>query len=179
MGLVRSTDSGDTWMPVQEPNSYPNIDTYTPVVGLNEQTFYIASDDGLHRSIDGGKSWHAINIERKSKFQMDDIIANREFGKVENMPTAVYAKVGREIVKTTDKGKFWNTVQMEEPKTLRATVERPFITQIVKSGDIIYAKGGDSYGDGRDILPGDGITRLYHISTDDNILRRVQDIPIF
>ncbi len=180
VGLVRSTDSGDTWMPVQEPNSYPNIGTHTPAVALNEQTFYIASDDdGLHRSIDGGKSWHAINIDRKSKFQMDDIIANRGFGKVENMPTAVYAKVGKEIVKTTDKGKFWNTVQMEEPKTSRATVERPFITQIVKSGDIIYAKGGDSYGDGSRYSSGDGITRLYHISTDDNILRRVPDIPIF
>ena len=180
VGLVRSTDSGDTWMPVQAPNSYPNINTYTPVVALNEQTFYIASDDdGLHRSIDGGKSWHAINIDRKSKFQMDDIIANRGFGKVENIPTAVYVKVGREIVKTTDKGKFWNTVQMEEPKTLRATVERPFITQIVKYGDVIYAKGGDSYGDGSRYSSGDGITRLYRISADDNILKRVPDIPIF
>ena len=180
VGLVRSTNSGDTWMPIQEPNSYPDTGTNTSVVALNEQTFYIASfDDGLHRSIDGGKSWHAINIDRKSKFQMDDIIANRGFGKVENIPTAVYVKVGREIVKTTDKGKFWNTVQMEEPKTLRATVERPFITQIVKYGDVIYAKGGDSYGDGSRYSSGDGITRLYCISADDNILKRVQDIPIF
>ncbi len=180
VGLVRSTNSGDTWMPIQEPNSYPDTGTNTSVVALNEQTFYIASfDDGLHRSIDGGKSWHAINIDRKSKFQMDDIIANRGFGKVENIPTAVYVKVGREIVKTTDKGKFWNTVQMEEPKTLRATVERPFITQIVKYGDVIYAKGGDSYGDGSRYSSGDGITRLYRISADDNILKRVPDIPIF
>ncbi len=180
VGLVRSTNSGDTWMPIQEPNSYPDTGANTSVVALNEQTFYIASyNDGLHRSIDGGKSWHAINIDRKSKFQMDDIIVNRGFGKVENIPTAVYVKVGREIVKTTDKGKFWNTVQMEEPKTLRATVERPFITQIVKYGDVIYAKGGDSYGDGSRYSSGDGITRLYRISADDNILKRVPDIPIF
>ena len=180
VGLVRSTDSGDGWMPVQEPGTYPPIIPISDAVALDEQTFYVASsDDGLHRSIDGGKSWHAINIDRKSKTRMDNLIVLKETEEMKDSPTVVYAKVGREIAKTIDMGKFWNIVQMEKPKSLRGTVERPFITQIVKSGDNIYAKGGDSYGDGSRYSSGDGITRLYHISADDNTLRRVQNIPIF
>ena len=172
-GMVRSTDSGDTWVSVQRPNAFSSI-----AVALNENTFYVSNwDDGLHRSTDGGKSWHAINVNRQS--QIDNLITVRKTDKGSNTPMVLYAKVEEKIVKTEDQGKSWKFIQMEIPMARPERAEAPLITQIVKSGGVIYAKGGDSYGDGSGDSMGDGKTRIYHISADGNTLMPVQGMPIF
>ncbi len=181
MGMVRSTDSGDTWMPVQIPDTYPPTHSNSPAVALTERIFYVSNyDNGLHRSTDGGQSWQAVNINSKPPSQVDNLITIRKSDEEKDISNVLFAKVGIEIIKTADKGNFWTIIKMEKPKTLDGTTERPFITQIFKSGDVIYAKGGDSYGgDGSGDSSGDGITRLYQVSPDGRTLMRVQDMPIF
>ena len=172
-GMMRSTDSGNTWMPLQTLKSFPSI-----VVALNESTFYISNwDDGLHRSTDGGKSWHAINVNRQS--QIDNLITVRRTNKGSNIPMVLYAKVEGKIVKTEDQGKSWKFIQTEIPKARPETAEAPLITQAVKSGGTIYVKGGDSYGDGSGDSIGDGKTRIYHVSDSSDTLMPVQGMPVF
>ena len=172
-GIVRSTDSGNTWMPLQTLKGFPSI-----AAALNESTFYVSNwDDGLQGSTDGGKSWHAINVNRQS--QIDNLITVRRADKGSNMPMVLYAKVEGKIVKTEDQGKSWKFIQTEIPRARPERAEAPLITQIVKSGGTTYVKGGDSYGDGSGDSMGDGKTRIYYVSDGSNTLMPVQDMPVF
>ena len=176
-GMVRSTDAGDTWMPPQTSGTSPSTINGLPAVALNERVFYVYSWDGLHRSTDGGKSWNMVNIPAEKEWDpVDNLIVHQGGGKGENMPSTLYATFGygsgkwiEKIAKTTDRGKSWKTIQMEIPMTTPNREEQPNISQIVKSGSVIYAKGG---------TPANVKNRFYRVS-DDNRLVPLQGVPIF
>ncbi|MDE0015942.1 MAG: sigma-70 family RNA polymerase sigma factor [Candidatus Poribacteria bacterium] len=168
-GMVRSTDSGNTWLPPQLPGASPtmNADVNKAIV-INENVFYAGSGgDGLHRSTDGGKSWGIVNITPDTG-QIGNLIAHRE----DNMPLTLYARYEEEkVVKTIDRGASWKNVQIEIPMTAPRRESVPSITHIVKADGKIYAKGGDSLGRGK--------TRIYSVSTDSDSLVPIQGMPIF
>ena len=172
-GMVRSTDSGDTWLPLQLPGTSPAmIADVSIAIAVNENVFYVDSvDDGLHRSTDGGKSWNMVNINRDTG-QIGNLIAYRENNRTNNTPLTVYARYEEEkVIKTTNKGASWKDVQTEIPMREPDREEPPRITHIVKADGKIYAKGGDVLGRGK--------TRLYRVSTDSNSLVPIQGMPIF
>ena len=171
-GMVRSTDGGDTWLPVQLPGTSPAMNADVDIaIAVNERVFYVDGwEDGLHRSTDGGKSWDIVNITQDTG-QIGNLIAYREKNKGDNMPLTLYARYEEEkVVKTTDKGTSWQDVQIEMPMTEPDREEPPRITHIVKADGKIYAKGGDSLGRGK--------TRIYRVSTDSNSLIPIQGMPI-
>ena len=87
-------------------------------------------------------------------------------------------EVGGDIVKTTDRGKSWKTIQVEIPMTEPHREEPPSITHIIKSGGVIYAKGGEFPGSGSDTF--DRIkTLLYRVSGDGRTLVPIQGMPFF
>ncbi len=170
-GMVRSTDSGDTWMPVQAPGTTPsmNADVNNATV-VNGEIFYVgSSDDGLHRSTDAGKTWNKVNISDKNR--VDKLIAFKGNIRGQITPSILYARSDDKIINTINQGKSWNNVQVN------SSIKNPIrenlldITHVIKSGNNIYAKGGDSLGRGK--------TLLYRLSIDDNMLVPIQDIPIF
>ena len=172
-GMVRSTDGGDTWLPVQLPGTSPAMNADVDrAVAVNEGVFYVAGwEDGLHRSTDAGKSWDMVNITQDTG-QIGNLIAYREKNKGDNVSLTFYARYEEEkVVKTTDRGTSWQEVQIEMPMTEPDREVPPRITHIIKSDGKIYAKGGD--------LLGSGETRLYHVSTDSNSLVPIPGIPIF
>ena len=167
-GMVRSTDGGDTWLPVQLPGTSPAMNADVDIaIAVNERVFYVDGwEDGLHRSTDGGKSWDIVNITPDAG-QIGNLIAHRE----DNMPLTLYARYEEEkVVKTTDKGTSWQEVQIEMPMTEPDREEPPRITHIVKADGKIYAKGGHSLGRGK--------TRIYRVSTDSHSLVPIQGMPI-
>ena len=166
--MVRSTDGGDTWLPVQLPGTSPAMNADVDIaIAVNERVFYVDGwEDGLHRSTDGGKSWDIVNITPDAG-QIGNLIAHRE----DNMPLTLYARYEEEkVVKTTDRGTSWQEVQIEMPMTEPDREEPPRITHIVKADGKIYAKGGDSLGRGK--------TRIYRVSTDSHSLVPIQGMPI-
>ena len=168
-GMVRSTDSGDTWLPVQLPGTSPAMNADVDIaIAVNERVFYVDGwEDGLHRSTDGGKSWDIVNITPDAG-QIGNLIAHRE----DNVPLTLYARYEEEkVVKTTDRGASWKDVQIEMPMTEPDRERTPDITHIVKADGKIYAKGGDSLGRGK--------TRIYRVSTDSHSLVPIQGMPIF
>ena len=176
-GVVRSTDGGDTWPP-QLPGISPTIQFSDPsAVALNEGIFYINSwKDGLTRSTDGGKTWEAVNITPDQvKDGVFNLIVDKGSNKGQNISPTLYARVYTkdvvEIVKTMDEGKSWKVVQVEIPSTDLGRVPPPKINQIVKSGGIVYAKGGGYHVDRK--------LRLYRISADGNSLVPIQGMPAF
>ena len=174
-GMVRSIDGGNTWMPPQLPGTTPSMLRRNNAVVVNENTFYVNSQDGLHRSTDGGKSWDMIKITQdKGRRVFRNLIAYKGNEKRQNMLPTLYGIVDLEfIVKTTDEGKSWKDVQVEIPMTAPTRDKPPTITQIVNSGDDVYAKGGS-------IIAGKIYqVRCYKVSGDGNALARIQGMPIF
>ncbi|MYF99935.1 sigma-70 family RNA polymerase sigma factor [Candidatus Poribacteria bacterium] len=175
-GMVRSTDGGTTWMPPQKPGTSPSTTSGLPAVALNELTFYVRGWDGLQRSTDGGKSWRKVNIPKEKETDtIENLIVYQNEDKKENTVSTLYARFGHgygawkeKIAITTDKGKSWKTIQMEIPMTTPTRGEQPSISQMVKSGSVIYAKDG---------TPGNVKDRFYRIS-DDNRLVPIQGVPL-
>ncbi|MYH80877.1 sigma-70 family RNA polymerase sigma factor [Candidatus Poribacteria bacterium] len=169
-GMVRSTDGGDTWLPRQLPGTSPSMDRFSSAVVVNDNTIYVGSSDGLYRSTDAGISWDAVNINRQNRSGIYNLIAY----KGQNMPPTLYAMFGGEIVKTTNNGKSWRTIQMGTPMTASVREELPTFTQIREFGGILYAKTMGSHSPGNEHKTG-----LYRISADSNTVMLIQDMPIF
>ena len=177
-GMVRSTDGGNTWIPPQLPGTSPEMNSMGAAVVVNKDTIYIGSN-GLHRSIDKGKSWEIINIT-PDESGIDHLITFNKSDSERNLMPTLYARLGSSIVTTSDQGKSWINVQVEIPMTEPHREEPPSITHIVNYGDVIYAKGG-----GSPFPPhsGDSFGRiktlLYRVTKDGNTLVPVQGMPFF
>ena len=167
--VVRSIDNGDTW--TREENTGISVTRYT-VAGietLNENTFYTWGNSGIHRSIDGGKSWERFNPGTRS--YVKDLIAFRANSGA-NTPTHLYAATLEEIVKSINNGKTWRAVNPQTQITEFRREEPPEILNIVKSNGVIYAKGKVQKTVGEEV-------RLYQVSQDGNTLMRMPEIPVF
>ena len=171
-GMVRSTDGGDTWMPLQAHGISPSMFSNSPAVALSQRIFYFGSwDYGLQRSTDGGNSWDVVNVT-SNKGGISNLIVYKEENKGQNILPIIYGNVGN-MVKTANKGKSWKTIPTEMPITTWDSEDPPHITQIVKSGGVIYAKGR-SY-----LISSYRKMRLYRVSADGNTLVPIQGMPIF
>ena len=169
-GMVSSTDGGDTWLPPLQPDVSPSMQSFSPAVVVNDRVIYIGSDDGFKRSSDGGKSWDSIEIPLKrkvSRAMMDNLIASEGSDKLQRTRPSVYAKSWNSIVKTTDNGRSWKSVQLDVPMKAPFREEQPEIFSIIASDDRLYAKG-------------ERVTEevnLYQISDDDDTLTRIMGVP--
>ena len=176
-GMVRSIDGGDTWLSPQAPGTSPLMSNLSSVAVVKKDTIYIGSYDGLHYSTDLGESWHKMNIKQK-RGHIYDLIAFKKTDKDQSTPALLYAKVegetvsGNEIQKTDDGGNSWIPVQIANPMTEPHREVLPNITQIIKDGDALYAKGKDN------IFPSYK-TRIYRVSSDSRTLVPIQGMPIF
>ncbi|RKU24395.1 hypothetical protein C6499_17140 [Candidatus Poribacteria bacterium] len=165
--VVRSIDSGNTWSHKETTGISPTRFSVTEAVALNKSTFYAGGNRGIFRSTDGGISWHRFN--RKMKSRVYNLITFRKMDKGGNMSTVLYARVSGELVKTTDHGRSWKTVQVKIPMKASQREEPPLIDEIVASGDVLYAKGKVPFEE----------VRLYRVSTDSNTLIPIQEVPVF
>ncbi len=170
-GMVRSEDGGNTWLPLQSPDTTPIMDEFSPAAVIDESIIYVGSpDDGLSRSTDTGKSWETINFTPENSLPIDSLIVNRKDNKGQNIPSTLYGLIAGEIAKTTDKGKSWKTVQIGVPITSIGRAP-PSFRQINKCDNILYAKG-------RGVIDKSLQISIYHISEDGNIMP-IEDIPSF
>ena len=56
--VARSTDCGDTWRSTESSGITPMQFSVSSAVALDENTFYTGGITGIHRSRDGGETWH-------------------------------------------------------------------------------------------------------------------------
>ena len=162
--VVRSVDNGDRW--IREENSGISVtyNTVGRIEALNEHTFYTKGNSGVHRSIDGGKSWERFNPGTGS--YVPNLIA---FGanSGQNAQTILYAATGREVVKSVDSGKTWRAVNPHIQITEFYRERPPQIFEILASDGVLYAKGTMH-----------DEARLYRISEDGGTLTQLQEVPI-
>ncbi len=171
-GMIRSSDSGDTWHPVQAHGTTPTMSGDVDVaVVANDNVFYISSaEDGFHQSTDMGKTWNKVNFSRVSR--IDSLMTFRPESNTMNSPTFLYARTGESVKITNNQGKTWKPVQEKFSMVNPDREEQPDITHLFKSGDVVYAKGGDSLGHGK--------IGLFSISTTDGVtLTPIAGMPKF
>ena len=60
--VVRSTNGGNTWILEKNTGISPTMFGVSNAVALDDTTFYVGGNSGIHRSIDGGESWERFNI---------------------------------------------------------------------------------------------------------------------
>ncbi len=128
-GLWKTTDGGDTWMPVTDgqitsasvgavavSESKPDV----VFIGMGESAIRgnIMPGDGIYRSLDAGKTWKHVgfkNVDAISKIRIHptnaDIVFAAVFGKY-SVPSAE-----RGVFKSTDGGTTWKKVLFRDDKT--------------------------------------------------------------
>ena len=176
-GMVRSIDGGDTWLSPQAPGTSPPMGNLSQVAVVKEDTIYIGSHDGLYYSTSRGESWHKMNIKQKGG-SVYNLIVFKKTDKGQSSSAVLYARVdggtvsGNEIQKTDDGGNSWKSVQIEIPMTDPHRGNPPSITQIVKYGHVLYAKGREW-----EFAPFE--MHIYSVSSDGRTLVPIKGMPVF
>ena len=163
--VVRSSDRADTWTSPEPSGIAPLQFSVRSSVALNENTFYTGGSTGIHRSTDGGKTWHRFNTRFESRV---DGLVNFMTGPTPNMSTALYARVGPNLVKSTDGGRSWDAISVAlETKKLTYKENPPYIVQVVEAEGVLYAKA----------ITRNTETAIFRLSTDDNVVSPPEEAP--
>ena len=155
----RSTDGGETWTELEDDwNFY--FTSRLPAVMVNENTYYKASVWGIHRTTDGGASWHPFMNGVTGTYMIDLVSFNN----------GLYAHTGYEVYQSMDGGvswkKLWN--HGKEVVFTNPTTRLSHASKLIPVGDVLYSLS--SVGDNM------SISRL---STDGDMLIPVQGVPVF
>ncbi|MCG9131624.1 sigma-70 family RNA polymerase sigma factor [Candidatus Poribacteria bacterium] len=159
--VARSIDCGDTWTSIESSGITPMQFSIGSAVALDENTFYTGGSTGIHRSIDGGQTWCRFNTRFESRV---DGLVSFVAGTASNASTALYARVGPNLVKSTDGGRSWDTVNVALKINRRLSKETPRIVQVVEADGVLYAKGIQR-----------GSTAIFKLSADGNVLNPISE----
>ena len=158
----RSTDGGQTWTKLKDDRNFlRNI--RLPAVIVNEKTCYKANLFGIHRTTDGGASWHLFMNGMMGTFIVDLVAFNNK----------LYAHNGYEVYQSTDAGMSWKIVPTDRQKAGFS----PFTTSVTPDlklmvvGNILYSllSGG----------PTGANVGIFRLSTDGERFIPIQGVPIF
>ena len=152
LGAVVLTNTGETFLP-------------QGVVTADKNTFYKGGSFGIHRTTDGGKSWHPFTNGITETTIQDLVTVNNR----------LYARTDRGIVQSVDGGQVWETVGIDSgTHTLEGIEEElspihfSLASQLEIAGDALYG-----------IAPGKDNLRLFQLSVGDNTFAPVQQAPTF
>ena len=137
--VARSVDRGDTWMSIASSGISPMQFSVRCAAALDGNTFYTGGSSGIHRSTDGGKTWHRFHTGLESRV---DNLVSFVADQAPNRSTALYASVGKHFVKSNDDGTSWDAVSLEvNPRGRLPQKQQPEIVQVAKTNGVLYAKG--------------------------------------
>ena len=178
--VFHSIDLGTSWTEITYGNESPfrstalgmvflmnTGETFLPqgVVAADKNTFYRGSLFGIHRTTDGGESWHPF-MNGIMGTTISDLVA---------INNRLYAHTDRGLVQSVDGGEVWETVGIDSGKHTLEGIEEEFsplhfslASQLETAGDVLYG-----------IAPGKDNLRLFQLSAGDNTLVPVQRAPTF
>ena len=158
----RSKDGGQTWTELGFDMDSLTLNAL-PSVAVDENTFYKAGPSGIHRTTDGGESWHLFMDGMVGTRILDLIVSNNR----------LYAHTGDNIVQSTDGGESWEAVRFGTNEVAgRARQSRLNFSpnsRLTIAGNTLYV-----------ISPEKDVLRVFRMSeTDDTVLMPVQAAPTF
>ena len=158
----RSTDGGQTWTELEKDQNFLGR-SRLPVVMVNERTYYKASVHGIHRTTDGGASWHIF---------MNGVMGTTIIDLV-SFNNTLYAHTGYEVYQSTDAGVSWKKLWNHEREAVLniPTTRMIYAPKLIPIGDTLYSLAGPETG-------ADNVG-IFRLSTDGDMLIPVQGVPIF
>ena len=170
--VARSTNCGNTWNSTESSGITQMQFSVGSAVALDENTFYTGGITGIHRSRNGGETWHRFNT--RFACRVDNLIGLEETRPNSEASQVLYATVAGGVVKSTDAGSSWAAVDiqrsrytLEVPKfnaKLKDREDTPLIVQISEVDGVLYAKG----------IRRNSETAYYHLVPDQNCLEPVE-----
>jgi len=140
-----STNSGETWTKFDDIS---NINNVSGVVLLNDDTVYRSSLSGIHRTNDGGASWHSLNTGIINTFIHQLVVLNN----------TIYANIGQlNVVRSTDSADSWTPVAGDTHQ----------YTSILESDGTLYAMNEVN-----------SALKLYQFSDDEDRFVEIPDVPV-
>ncbi|MCY4567137.1 MAG: sigma-70 family RNA polymerase sigma factor [Candidatus Poribacteria bacterium] len=159
-----SMDRGDTWTNLGIDTNLYMLNSL-PAAAVNDETFYKAGAFGIHRTTDGGKSWHIF---------MDGVLGTRIYDLVV-FNNRLYAYTTYEVYQSVNQGISWKKVRIGTEEVSRKSVKDDgayiypnLYAKFVIAGGMLYF-----------ISPEINHLRISRLSADDNKLIPVQTTPAF
>ena len=160
----RSRDGGDTWTNLGVDQHLFMLNSF-PAAAVNDRTFYKVGAFGIHRTTDGGESWHIF---------MDGVLGTR-INDMVVFNNRLYAHTGYEIYQSTNEGVSWKkvpirdeTVSHQSVEQNRSRIDPDFRSRFVRTAGMLYY-----------ISPARNPMRIFRLSEDGDMFIRVQAIPTF
>ena len=160
----RSRDGGQTWVDLGFGMDSLILNAF-PSVAVNENTFYKAGPSGIHRTTDGGESWHLFMDGIVGTAVLDLVLVN----------SRLYAHTNGDIVQSMDRGESWKAVGIHiskvKPKPLKEGYSRFNFSghsRLTIADNILYV-----------ISPEQDDALVFRLATDGNALVPIQAVPAF
>ena len=145
--VARSIDCGDTWKTVESSGITPIPFSVNCAAALDENTFYTGGIAGIHRSRDGGETWHRFNT--RFECRVNNLVSFKT-GSDSKMSNALYTTVAGSVIKSTDAGRSWTVVDIklyhytsvvpEYDAKVKGKEDTPRFVQISETNGVLYAK---------------------------------------
>ena len=193
--IFHSTDLGASWTEITHESESQFMssslgtmflantgETLLPqgIVAAEKNTFYRANLLGIHRTTDGGQSWHPF---------MNGIIGTAIHDLVA-MNDTLYVNTGQGFLQSVNGGETWETVRIDSNNQTLETIQEIFPSlnfdpQLVVTNDVLYGIISQKDDLSNSQLPIDETTpikdhlRIFQLSAGDNILVPLQGAPTF
>ncbi len=176
LGIVnfRSTDDGKTWTEFGFDFKKFDMDSMMsavtlsmfPAVAVDENTILKAGALGVHRSTDGGESWHSFT---------NGIVGTRIFNLV-GFNNELYTSTTRGVAKSNDGGESWKSIPMNSGElTLKPAEKSPIMNLLLLPK--LTSAGGTLYGVASALAPEHKLL-LFRLSASGNVLVPIQETPV-
>ncbi len=160
----RSTDSGETWTYIgNDPNAL--ILNSLPAAMVDERTFYKAGAFGVHRTTDGGESWHLF---------MDGMVGTKIVNLV-SLNNRLYTHTGNEIFQSLNGGRSWKRVRVSTEEVTPEPLEHDPYPIGLSYGSKLLVSDNTLYF----VSPIGNDLQICRLSADGNLLMPIQGVPTF
>ena len=154
----RSTDGGQTWTKLRGDQNWV-MRSSLPAVALNDRTFYKASVWGIHRTTDGGESWHPFMNGITGTHIVDLVAFNHR----------LYAYTGYEVYQSSNTGMSWKKVPVDgQGVVLNPRTKHAGESKFAVVGNTLYFVSSEAEE-----------FQIFRLSTDGDRLIPVQGVPLF
>ena len=160
----RSSDGGQNWVDLGFDLNSSILGAF-PSVAVNENTFYKAGLSGIHRTTDGGESWHLF---------MNGMVGTRVLDLV-TINNRLYVHTEEGIFQSTDSGESWTDVGINDssvkPKPVKeqhARLNFSVGSRLTVVGNVLYVMSPE-----KDGLP------VFRLSASGDAFTLVQGVPVF
>ena len=159
----RSKDGGDTWTDLGI-YSHSYMLNSLPAAAVNDGTFYKVGTFGIHRTTDGGESWHIF---------MDGVLGTR-ITDLAVFNNKLYTYTAYEVYQSANEGMTWKKIRISTEEVPhkpvednRSRINADYSAKFVIDSGILYF-----------ISPEKNHLRISRLSGEGNTLIPVQGIPV-